>query len=53
MSSNYKFHNSVVPYFISFATIFWIDVFVREEYSGCIVKNLNYCVLKKRTEIYA
>jgi len=53
MSRNYKFQNPEGLYFISFATVFWLDVFVREDYSDCIVKNLNYCVSKKGMEIYA
>ena len=53
MSRNYKFHNPTGLYFVSFATVFWIDVFVREEYSDSIVKNLNYCVANKGMEIYA
>jgi hypothetical protein len=47
MSRNYKFLNPEGLYFVSFATVFWLDVFVREDYSDCIVKNLNYCVSKK------
>src|SRR5476651_2201388 len=33
MSRNYKFHNPEGLYFISFATVFWVDVFVRRIYS--------------------
>ncbi len=32
MSRKYKFHDNDKLYFISFATVHWIDVFVREEY---------------------
>ena len=53
MSRNYKFHNKEGLYFVSFAVVHWIDVFVREEYSDCIVKNLNYCVANKGMEIFA
>jgi REP-associated tyrosine transposase len=53
MSRNYKFHNPEGLYFISFATVYWLDIFVREIYSDCIVKNLNYCVANKGMEIYA
>ena len=52
MSRNYKFHNPEGVYFISFATVYWLDVFIRELYTDCIVKNLNYCVAKKGMEIY-
>ncbi|MFD1258768.1 transposase [Mucilaginibacter terrae] len=53
MSRNYKFHNPEGLYFVSFATVYWIDVFVRPIYFECLVKNLNYCVEKKSMEIYA
>jgi putative transposase len=53
MSRNYKFHNREGLYFVSFATVFWVDVFVRRDYFDCIVKNLNYCIDNKGMEIYA
>jgi putative transposase len=53
MSRNYKFHNPEGLYFVSFATVYWIDVFVRRLYFECVVENLNYCVNEKGMEIYA
>jgi putative transposase len=53
MSRNYKFHNPEGLYFVSFATVYWVDVFVRKKYFECITKNLNYCVDNKGMEIYA
>jgi len=53
MSRNYKFKNAEGLYFVSFATVFWVDVFVRLEYFSCIVKNLNFCTTNKGMEIYA
>ena len=32
MSRKYKFHETLGAYFISFATVNWIDVFTREIY---------------------
>lgn len=32
MSRNYKFHDSHGTYFVSFATVQWVDIFVRDEY---------------------
>ena len=40
-------HNPQGMYFISFATINWIDVFVREEYFAVIADSLNYCIENK------
>jgi putative transposase len=53
MSRNYKFHNAEGLYFVSFATVFWVDVFVRKQYFDCITKNLNYCIDNRGMEIYA
>jgi putative transposase len=53
MSRNYKFHNPEGLYFVSFATVFWVDVFVRRIYFDCIVDTLNHCVNEKGMEIYA
>ncbi|HZX57514.1 MAG TPA: transposase [Mucilaginibacter sp.] len=53
MSRNYKFHNPEGLYFVSFATVFWVDVFVRRLYFDCVVENLNRCVDEKGMEIYA
>jgi len=53
MSRSYKFNNPEGIYFISFATVFWVDVFVRRLYFDCIVESLNHCVDEKGMEIYA
>ena len=53
MSRNYKFHNKEGLYFISFATINWIDVFVRDEYFMALVDSLAWCRKEKGMEIYS
>ncbi len=52
MSRKYKFRNSEGLYFVSFATINWIDVFVRDEYSQILVESLCYCRENLGLEIY-
>lgn len=52
MSRKYKFAEKSGAYFISFATVFWIDVFTREEYFSCIINSLDYCRKNKGMEIY-
>ena len=52
MSRKYKFHDNDKLYFISFATVYWIDVFVREEYNQIILDSWKYCQEKKGLEIY-
>jgi REP-associated tyrosine transposase len=52
MSRKYKFHDKDKLYFISFATVHWIDVFVREEYNQIIIESWKHCQEKKGLEIY-
>ena len=52
MSRKYKFHDNDKLYFISFATINWIDVFVREEYMKIVIDSWRFCQEKKGLEIY-
>ena len=52
MSRKYKFHDNDKLYFISFATVNWIDVFVREEYMQVVIESWKYCHEKKALEIY-
>lgn len=47
MSEKYKFYDSRQPHFISFATIQWIDIFIRRIYSEIIVDSLDYCINNK------
>lgn len=43
MSRNYKFHNPEGIYFVSFATVYWIDVFVRDRYFDVLLESLKFC----------
>uniref|UniRef100_A0A7S2PNJ4 Transposase IS200-like domain-containing protein n=1 Tax=Leptocylindrus danicus TaxID=163516 RepID=A0A7S2PNJ4_9STRA len=53
MSRNYKFHNPEGLYFVSFAVVYWLDVFTRNEYKNVLVKSLAYCQTNKGMEICA
>jgi putative transposase len=53
MSRKYKFHDKDRLYFVSFATVYWIDVFVRDQYFYEVVKSLDYCRKNIGMEIYA
>ncbi|WP_307774310.1 MULTISPECIES: hypothetical protein [Flavobacterium] len=46
MSRNYKFHNPESLYFISFAVVGWLDVFMRNEYKDLFLESLEYCQKK-------
>ena len=43
MSRKYKFYNKEGLYFVSFATVYWIDVFVRPLYCDILIESLIYC----------
>jgi putative transposase len=53
MSRKYKFYNKEGLYFVSFATVYWVDVFVRDEYFELIRQSLDFCRKNKGMEIYA
>lgn len=52
MSRKYKFRNPNAIYFVSFATVYWIDVFVRDVYFNEMIKVLDYCRKNKGLELY-
>jgi putative transposase len=52
LSHKYKFLNKEGLYFVSFATVNWIDVFVRPVYCDIIVESLKFCRNNLRMKIY-
>ena len=52
MSRKYKFRENKGACFISFATVYWIDVFTRDVYFSVITESLDYCRKNKGMEIY-
>ena len=52
MSRKYKFHNQEKPYFVSFATVNWIDVFTRRIYKDILIDSINYCIENKGLIVY-
>ncbi len=53
VSRKYKFHNKSGLYFVSFATVYWIDIFIREKYLSILANSIDYCRAKKAMELYA
>jgi REP element-mobilizing transposase RayT len=53
MSRKYKFKNPVAAYFVSFATVYWIDVFTRQVYFSILAETVTYCRAKKGMEVFA
>jgi REP element-mobilizing transposase RayT len=52
MSRKYKFLNKEGLYFVSFATVYWIDVFIRPAYNQIIIESLTYCQNNLGMELY-
>lgn len=53
MSRKYKFKDQNAVYFVSFATVNWIDVFSRLVYRDILVDAINYCIHNKGLIVYA
>jgi putative transposase len=53
MSRKYKLNDNDKLYFIPFAVVYWIDVFIREEYSQTKIESWKHCQEKKGLEIYS
>jgi putative transposase len=52
MSRKYKFSDNDKLYFISFAVVYWIDLFIRKEYKDIVLGSWRYCQEEKELEIY-
>lgn len=53
MSRAYKFHKPEGLYFITFATVAWVDVFTRRDYKDIVVYSLRFCQKEKGLLLYA
>ena len=53
MSRKYKFRDQSKLHFVSFATVNWIDLFVRPEYVEVFIESLSFCQKAKGLEVYA
>jgi REP element-mobilizing transposase RayT len=52
VSRKYKFGEKETLHFISFAVVYWIDVFIRNEYMEVLLNSWKFCMDKKGLEIY-
>ena len=52
MSRKYRFGDPGKLHFISFAVVYWIDLFVRNEYREILIESWKYCQKEKDLEIY-
>lgn len=53
MSTAYKFDNPHGVYFVSFATVQWVDVFVRKTYQDIVLNSIRHCQNEKGLNVHA
>jgi len=53
MSRKHKFHNKQGAYFISFATVYWLDIFTRQVYFNILEESIDFCRKEKGMEVFA
>ena len=53
MSNKYKFNDPDALYFVTFATVGWIDVFTRKVYKDLLLDTFRHCITKKGLLIHA
>lgn len=53
MSIKYKFRDQNQLYFVTFAVINWIDLFIRNEYRQIMLDSWKFCRTNKGLELYA
>jgi REP element-mobilizing transposase RayT len=53
MSTKDKFLNPRGVYFVTFAVINWIDLFIRNEYRNIMLDSWRYCCKNKGMDLYA
>lgn len=53
MSRKYKFRDQHKLYFVSFPVVYWVDVFIRDEYRQVLLESMSYCTKYKGLEVYA
>lgn len=52
MGQSYSINNPEGVYFITFATVEWVDVFTRKRYVEIVIDSLKYCQEKKGLNIH-
>ncbi len=49
----YRISNPEGLYFLSFATVYWLDVFTRPVYRKIVLNSLRYCQENKGLQLHA
>lgn len=53
MSSRYKIHDPVLPYFVTCTVVQWIDALTRADYKNIICQSLQHCCVHKGLRLHA
>ena len=53
MATKYRFGDSEIAHFITFAVVNWIDALSRPLYKDIFVESLRYCQKEKGLRLYA
>ena len=53
MSTKYKFKDQSKLFFVSFSVVYWLDLFIRNEYKNILLDSWRYCQANKGMELYA
>ena len=52
MSRKYKFQDQDKLYFVSFAVVNWIDLFIRNDYKNILVNSWDHCIKHTGMNLY-
>ncbi len=52
MSTKYKFRDQQEIYFVTFTVVYWLDVFIRNEYKEILLDSWRHCIKEKGLEVY-
>ena len=47
MGRKYAIRSQVHFYFVTFTVVYWLDVFIREEYRNIFIESVRYCQKEK------
>ena len=53
MSTKYKTGDDLLPHFITFSVVEWIDAFTRNEYKDIFIESLKHCSREKGMQLNA
>ncbi|SHJ90178.1 hypothetical protein SAMN04487911_1545 [Arenibacter nanhaiticus] len=53
MTRKHKFHNKSASYFVSFARVYWLDIFISQAYFSILEESVSYCSAEKGMEVFA